>query len=63
MRFCMGLSKGVTYLKIALYEMFNTSDVVTAFLQKFFKKLSWNGVSKYPRKNVALLVYQINDLA
>ena len=50
----------VTYLKIALDEMFNTSDVVIPSLQEFFKNFAQDGESKYTSENVALLIHHIN---
>ena len=54
---------GITYLKIALDDMFNMSDVVITSIQEFFKKFARDGLSKYPSENLALLVQQINDVA
>ena len=42
-----GIEKGlITYLKIALDEMFNMSDVVITSLQEFFKNFAWDDVAK-----------------
>ena len=54
---------GITYLKIALDEMFTMSDVVITSLQEFFKTFARDGVAKFPHENVALLVQQINAVA
>ena len=54
---------GVTYIKISLGEMFDMCDVVITSLQELFKKFSWDGVSKYPSENMALLVHKINAVA
>ena len=43
--------------------MFNMSDVVITLLQEFFNTFSWDGISKHPSENVALLVQQINVVA
>ena len=51
---------GITYLKIALDEMFDMSDIVITLLQDFFKNFARDGVAKYPSKNVAILVQQVN---
>ena len=37
---------GITYLNIALDEMFNMSDIVITLLQKFFKNFYRDGVAK-----------------
>ena len=59
-----GLAQGgITYLKIALDEMFDMSDIVITSLQDFFKNFARDGVAKYPSENVALLVQQINAVA
>jgi hypothetical protein len=54
---------GITYIKIALNEMFTMSDIVITSLQDFFKTFAQTGVAKFPNKNVALLVQQINAVA
>ena len=51
---------GITYLNIALDEMFNMSDIVITLLQKFFKNFYRDGVAKQPSENLALLIKQIN---
>ena len=59
-----GLEKyGITYLKIALDDMFNMSDVIITLPHILFKNFAWDGVTKYPIENVALLVQQINAVA
>ena len=54
---------GITYIKIALDEMFNMLDIVITSLQDFFNTFARNGVAKFPNENVALLVQQINAVA
>ena len=51
---------GIAYLKIALDEVFNISDVVITSIHQLFKNFAQDVVSKYPSGNVALLVQQIN---
>ena len=51
---------GITYLKIALDEMFNMSDVVITSLLESFNNFARDGVAKYPSEKVALLVQKIN---
>ena len=54
---------GITYLKIAFDDMFNMSGVVITSLYEVFKNFDRYGVAKYPSKNVALIVQQINYAA
>ena len=55
--------EGIAYLKIAFDDMFNMSDVVITSLYEVFKNFDRYGVAKYPSKNVALIVQQINYAA
>ncbi len=43
---------GITYLKIALYEMFMMSNMVITSLQKFLKQFSQEGVVRVPNEDV-----------
>ena len=53
----------VTYIKIALDEMFNTSDVIITLLQEFFNNFARDGVSKYPSEDGALHIQKMNAVA
>ena len=39
------------------------SDVVITLIQELFKNFARGGISKYPSKNVALIVQQINAVS
>ena len=54
---------GITYLNIALNEMFNMSYFVITLLQELFKNFDQDGVAKYQSENVALLFQNINAVA
>ena len=54
---------GITYLNMALDEMFNMSDVIITFLQEFLKNFARDGIAKYLSENVALLVQHINAVS
>ena len=43
--------------------MFNISEVVITYIQKFFKKFSGDSVAKYQSENLALLVHHISAVA
>jgi hypothetical protein len=43
---------GITYLKIALDEMFTMSNMVITSLQKFLKRFTQEGVARVPIKDV-----------
>ena len=63
MKRCMDWAGGGTYLKIALGEMFNLSDIVVTLLQKYIKNFAQDVIAKYPSETVELLVQKINDVA
>ena len=39
---------GIAYLKIALDEMFNMSDIVITSIHEFFKNFARDGLAKHP---------------
>ncbi len=49
----------ITYLKIALYEMFTMSNMVITSLQKFLKQFTQEGIAKVPNEDVWLCTEQI----
>ena len=46
---------GVTYIKIALDEMFTISNTVVATLQRFFEAFAKDGIAKVPNEMSVLL--------
>ena len=50
---------GITYLKIALDEMFTMSNMVITSLQKFLKQFAQEGLAKVPNEDVRLCAEQI----
>jgi hypothetical protein len=50
---------GITYLKLALDEMFTMSNMVITSLQKFLKQFAQEGVAKVPNEDVRLCAEQI----
>ncbi len=50
---------GITYLKIALDEMFTMSNMVVMLLQNFLKQFAKEGIAKVPNENVRLCTKQI----
>ncbi len=54
---------GVTYIKIALDEMFTISNTVVTTLQGFFEAFSKNGIGKFPNKYVFVITEQIVAIA
>jgi hypothetical protein len=50
---------GITYLKIALDEMFMVSNIVITLLQKFPKQFAHKGVARVPNEDVGLCAKQI----
>jgi hypothetical protein len=50
---------GITYLKIALDEMFTMSNMVITSLQKFLKQFAQEGIAKVPNEDVRLCAEQI----
>ena len=51
---------GITYLKIALDEMFTMSNMVIQSLQKYLKQFAQEGIAKVPNEDVRLCSEQIN---
>jgi len=51
---------GITYLKIALDEMFTMSNMVIRSLQKYLKQFAQEGIAKVPNEDVHLCSEQIN---
>ena len=51
---------GITYLKIALDEMFTMSNMVIQLLQKYLKQFAQEGIAKVPNEDVRLCSEQIN---
>ncbi len=43
---------GITYLKIALDEMFTMSGIVVLLLQKYLKQFAQDGIAKVPNEYV-----------
>ncbi len=43
---------GITYLKIALDEMFTMSNMVVTSLQNFLKQFAKEGIAKVPNEDV-----------
>jgi hypothetical protein len=54
---------GITYIKIALDEMFTISNTVVTTLQGFFKNFAKEGIAKVPNKDVRLATKQIIAVA
>ena len=54
---------GVTYIKIALDEMFTISNTVVTTLQGFFAAFSKNGIAKVPNEDVRVATEQIIAVA
>ncbi len=51
---------GITYLKIALDEMFTMSNMVIMSLQKYLKQFAQEGIAKVPNEDVRLCTEQLN---
>jgi hypothetical protein len=54
---------GVTYIKIALDEMFTISNTVVATLQGFFEAFAKDGIAKVPNEDVLAATEQIIAVA
>jgi hypothetical protein len=54
---------GVTYIKLALDEMFNISNTVVATLQGFFENFAKDGIAKVPNEDVRVTTEQIVAIA
>ena len=54
---------GVTYIKIALDEMFTISNTVVTTLQGFFEAFAKEGIAKVPNENVRVATEQIIAVA
>ena len=54
---------GVTYIKIALDEMFTISNTVVVTLQGFFDAFSKAGIAKVPNEDVRVARVQIVAIA
>jgi hypothetical protein len=54
---------GITYIKIALDEMFTISNTVVATLQGFFKAFAKDGIAKIPNEDVRAATEQIIAVA
>jgi hypothetical protein len=54
---------GVTYIKIALDEMFAISNTVVATLQGFFEAFARDGIAKVPNEDVRATTEQIIAVA
>jgi hypothetical protein len=54
---------GVTYIKIALDEMFTISNIVVATLQGFFEAFAKDGIAKVPNEDVRTATEPINAVA
>ena len=50
---------GVTYIKLALDEMFTISNTVVTTLQGFFKNASKDGIAKVPNEDVRVATEQL----
>ncbi len=50
---------GVTYIKLALDEMFTISNTVVATLQGFFENFAKDGIAKVPNEGVHVPTEQI----
>jgi hypothetical protein len=50
---------GVTYIKIALDEMFTISNTVVATLQRFFEAFAKDGIAKVPNEDICAATEQI----
>jgi len=53
----------VTYIKIALDEMFTISNIVVATLLGFFEAFAKDGIAKVPNEDVHTATEQILDVA
>jgi hypothetical protein len=54
---------GVTYIKIALDEMFTISNIVVTTLQGFFEAFAKDGIAKVPNEDVHAVTEQIIAVA
>ena len=54
---------GVTYIKLALDEMFTISNTVVATLQGFFENFAKDGIAKVPNEDVRVATEQIVAVA
>jgi hypothetical protein len=54
---------GVTYIKLALDEMFTISNTVVATLQSFFENFAKDGIAKVPNEDVRVTTEQIVAVA
>jgi hypothetical protein len=54
---------GVTYVKIALDEMFTISNIVVATLQGIFEAFAKDGIAKVPNEDVRAVTEQIIAVA
>jgi len=53
---------GVTYIKIALDEMFTISKIVVATLEGFVEAFAKDGIAKVPNEDVCTATEQIGSL-
>lgn len=51
---------GITFLKIALDEMFTMSNMVVMSLQKYLKQFAQEGIAKVPNEDVRVCAEQLN---
>ncbi len=51
----------ITYLKIALDEMFTMSNMVIMSLQKYLKQFAQEGIAKVPNEDVRLCTEHITN--
>jgi hypothetical protein len=51
---------GITFLKIALDEMFRMSNMVVMMLQKYLKQFAQEGIAKVPNEDVWVCTEQLN---
>jgi hypothetical protein len=54
---------GVTYIKLALDEIFTISNTVVATLQGFFENFAKDGIAKVPNEDVRVTTEQIVAVA
>ena len=50
---------GITYLKMALDEMFTMSDMVIMSLQRYLKQFAQEGIAKVPNEDVRICTEQL----
>jgi hypothetical protein len=54
--------RGITYLKIALDEMFMVSNMVIMLLQKYLEQFAQEGVAKVPNEDAQICLEQITAM-